>query len=122
MEHAPSFVARLERDIRGDDLRRFSREEFLVYADLRDAAALLRTGDRTALDAAFDAMRRLSGTFVPDAKDAGLPRWGKWVPAFRAFVRRWESETARPDFDPYPEEERPGVETPELAPQAMVAA
>ena len=50
------------------------------------------------------------------------PRWGKWVPAFRAFVRRWESETARPDFDPYPEEERPGVETPELAPQAMVAA
>lgn len=122
VEHAPSFVARLERDIRGDDLRRFSREEFLVYADLRDAAALLRTGDRTALDAAFHAMRRLSETFVPDAKDAGLPRWGKWVPAFRAFVRRWESETARPDFDPYPEEGRPGVEAPELAPQAMVAA
>lgn len=122
VEHAPSFVARLERDIRGDDLRRFSREEFLVYADLRDAAALLRTGDRTALDAAFDAMRRLSESFVPDAKDAGLPRWGKWVPSFRAFVRRWESETARPDFDPYPEEERPGLETPALAPQTGVAA
>jgi hypothetical protein len=121
VEHAPSLVARLERDIRGDDLRRFSREEFLVYADLRDAVASLRKGDRTALDTAFDAMRRLSDTFKPDEKESGTPRWGKWVVPFQAFVRRWECETARADFDLYPEEERPGVEVPELAPQAMVA-
>ncbi len=115
VEHAPSFVARLERDIRGDDLRRFSREEFLVYADLRDAAALLRTGDRSALNAAFDAMRRAVRELRAGREGCRSSALGKWMPSFRAFVRRWESETARPDFDPYPEEERPGLEAPALA-------
>jgi hypothetical protein len=111
VEHAPSLVARLERDIRGDDLRRFSREEFLVYADLRDAVASLRKGDRTALDTAFDAMRRLSDTFKPDEKESGTPRWGRWIAPFQAFVRRWECETARADFDLYPDDARSEVPT-----------
>lgn len=109
-EYVSKLVLRLERDISGDDFRRFDRDEFQVYADLREALAVVKQGDRSALDTVFAAMRSLSESFGLDGvKTLGTPSNGRWVVPFKALVRRWDCETARPDFDLYPEDARPDV-------------
>lgn len=116
-EYASKLVLRLERDITGDDFRRFDRDEFRVYADLRDALAVVKQGDRSALESAFSAMRSLSESFgLDDAMTRGTPSHGRWVAPFRALVRRWDCETSRPDFDLYPEEARPDAPALDHAP------
>lgn len=118
-EYASKLVLRLEREISGDDFRRFDRSEFEVYADLRDALELVKQGDRSALDPAFAAMRSLSESFGLDgSKTYGTLSRGRWVVPFQALVRRWDCETARPDFDLYPEEARPDAPVFDDAPSA----
>lgn len=118
-EYASKLVLRLERDISGDDFRRFDRDEFQVYADLREALAVVKQGDRSALDTVFAAMRSLSESFSLDGvKTLGTPSNGRWVVPFKALVRRWDCETARPDFDLYPEDARPDVPALDYAPPA----
>lgn len=116
-EYASKLVLRMERDIAGDDFRRFDREEFKVYADLRDALVAVRQGDRSALETAFAAMRSLSESFGLDGvKTQGTLSHGRWVAPFKALVRRWDCETGRPDFDLYPEDARPDVPVLDHAP------
>lgn len=118
-EYASKLVLRLEHEISGDDFRRFDRDEFQVYADLRDALSNVKLGDRVALHAAFEAMRSLSESFRPDeAANRRTPSHGRWVAPFKALVRRWDCETARPDFDLHPEDARPDV--PALEPASSV--
>lgn len=101
---AAKLVQRLERELNAEDFRSFGRGRLMIYADLRDAVALLGQGDRSALDPAVDAMRRLVHGIPVDPEAKPLSRYARWVVPYRAFVRRWECETARPDFDLYPEQ------------------
>lgn len=118
---AAKLVQRLERELNAEDFRSFGRGRLMIYADLRDAVGLLNQGDRSAIEPAVDAMRRLVHGIPVDREAKPLSRYSRWVIPYRAFVRRWECETARPDFDLYPEQSAAEEPVPDLAAPGFAA-
>lgn len=84
---APKLVQRLERDLNAEDFRSFGRGRLMIYADLRDAVALLGQGDRSALEPAVDAMRRLVHGIPFDTEARPLSRYSRWVVPYREIGR-----------------------------------
>ena len=118
---APKLVMRLERELSSEDFRSFGRGRLMIYADLRDAVTLLSRGDRSAIEPAADAMRRLVHGIPIDPETKPHSRQSRWVVPYRAFVRRWECETARPDFDLSPEHGAAEEAPPELPAPSFAA-